>query len=330
MTLRIACAGASPCHGRAIRSALRSSVTKPGRRKKSEALKLSRAAQTSVQARLCAAAGTATTDKLPELEDAAARKREAQKHLSALRQQLAKASARSEDELRKSLVGLDAVAIESERERCRAGNYAAGSRSRPRRVSRRSRRGMRLKQSTHRIGQPRRAKAWSRQPHASGEPCGLGRDYGSRTRCCRRLSNRFRERAQAPMVAAASTYFSLMTGGRYVRLEADEEGEKPVLRAVQADGAKKGIEAMSDGTSDQLYLALRLAALDLRRASHPHMPLVLDDVLITSDDERAANILRALARFAEGGQVMIFTHHHHLIDVARAALDDQALAVHIL
>ena len=87
---------------------------------------------------------------------------------------------------------------------------------------------------------------------------------------------------------------------------------------------------MSDGTSDQLYLALRLAALDLRRVSHPHMPLVLDDVLITSDDERAANVVRALARFAEGGQVMIFTHHRHLIDVARAALGDQTLAVHIL
>jgi uncharacterized protein YhaN len=142
--------------------------------------------------------------------------------------------------------------------------------------------------------------------------------------------NRFRERAQAPMVAAASTYFSLMTGGRYVRLEADEEGEKPVLRAVQADGAKKGIEAMSDGTSDQLYLALRLAALDLRRVSHPHMPLVLDDVLITSDDERAANILRALSRFAEGGQVLLFTHHRHLIDVARGVLNDQTLAVHSL
>ena len=108
-----------------------------------------------------------------------------------------------------------------------------------------------------------------------------------------------------------------MTGGRYQRLVADEADDKPVLRAERADGVRIGVEAMSDGTADQLYLALRLAALDLRRASHPHMPLVLDDVLITSDDERAANVLRALARFAEGGQVMIFTHHRHLIDVAR-------------
>lgn len=87
---------------------------------------------------------------------------------------------------------------------------------------------------------------------------------------------------------------------------------------------------MSDGTADQLYLALRLAALDLRRASHPHMPLVLDDVLITSDDARAANFLRALARFAAGGQVLIFTHHRHLIDVARTTLGDRGLGVHSL
>jgi len=57
---------------------------------------------------------------------------------------------------------------------------------------------------------------------------------------------------------------------------------------------------------------------------------VLDDVLIASDDERAANVLRALARFAEGGQVMLFTHHSRLIDVARATSGEQALAVHSL
>ena len=34
------------------------------------------------------------------------------------------------------------------------------------------------------------------------------------------------------------------------------------------------------------------------------------------------NILRALARFAEGGQVMLLTHHSHLIDVARATLGE--------
>jgi uncharacterized protein YhaN len=60
------------------------------------------------------------------------------------------------------------------------------------------------------------------------------------------------------------------------------------------------------------------------------MPLVLDDTLITSDDARAANILRALARFAEGSQVMLFTHHRHLLDLARGTIGDHAFVAHHL
>lgn len=87
---------------------------------------------------------------------------------------------------------------------------------------------------------------------------------------------------------------------------------------------------MSEGTGDQLVLALRLAALELRCAAQPAMPLVLDDVLVTSDDDRAANSLRALAKFAEGTQVLIFTRHRHLLDVARATLDPELVAFHRL
>ncbi|MEQ8663290.1 MAG: hypothetical protein RLW62_20945, partial [Gammaproteobacteria bacterium] len=141
---------------------------------------------------------------------------------------------------------------------------------------------------------------------------------------------RYRERAQGPMLAAASAYFALITDARYARLVTDEAAGTPVLRALRADGTGIGLDAMSEGTADQLYLALRLAALELRRAAHPAMPLVLDDVLVTADDRRAARIFQALARFAAGGQVMLFTHHAHLVDVARAALADGALAVHRL
>ena len=57
------------------------------------------------------------------------------------------------------------------------------------------------------------------------------------------------------------------------------------------------------------------------------MPLVLDDVLITSDDNRAANILQALAKFAEDGQVMLFTHHRHLLELAGEVLDQGAVEI---
>jgi uncharacterized protein YhaN len=103
-----------------------------------------------------------------------------------------------------------------------------------------------------------------------------------------------------------------------------------VLKAVRSGGEPIGVEAMSEGTADQLYLALRLAALELRRQAQPPMPLILDDCLVTSDDARAANILTALARFAQGGQVLLFTHHRHLMDLAQARLGATGLWVHTL
>ena len=141
---------------------------------------------------------------------------------------------------------------------------------------------------------------------------------------------RFRDRSQAPMVTLASEYFSLVTSGRYQRLIVDDSAEQPVLQAERGDGCHIGMDAMSEGTADQLYLALRLAALELQRNADRQMPLILDDALITSDDERAANVFSALARFAEGGQVMLFTHHRHLIDIANRILPADVLATHSL
>ena len=280
-------------------------------------------------ARLCSAADVPTAELLPEREECATRKRQAQTHLSTLREQLAQASLRTEEELRQGLAGQDAVAIDSERSRSRLEiEQRETEQAAARQAEEQARRALEAIDISDRAAAARESmESTAARFRAAIRPW-------ARLRLAHALlkesMNRFRERAQAPMVAAASTYFSLITGGQYQRLVADDAQEKPVLRAEQADGVRKDVDAMSDGTADQLYLALRLAALDLRRASHPHMPLVLDDVLITSDDERTANILRALARFAEGGQVMIFTHHRHLVDLARAALGDQSLAVHSL
>ena len=79
------------------------------------------------------------------------------------------------------------------------------------------------------------------------------------------------------------------------------------------------ISVLSEGTADQLYLALRLAALELQRKPDRMMPLVLDDVFMTADDERAAHMFGALAKFAAASQVLVFTHHHHLLELAAGA-----------
>jgi exonuclease SbcC len=278
---------------------------------------------------LCSAAGVDSAEKLPDKEEAAGRKCQARKTLKGLGQQLAKASTRPIDELRERLAGQDSFAMDSERTEIRAEiSRLEGEQASARQAEEQARRALEAVDTSDKAAIAREAmeSATARYQAAILPWARLKLAHALLAEAL----NRFRERAQAPMVAAASTYFSLMTGGRYARLVTDDTGDKPVLLAETADGKRKGSEALSDGTADQLYLALRLAALDLRRESHPHMPLVLDDVLITSDDERAANVLRALGRFAEHGQVMLFTHHQHLMEVARAALGEQGLAIHRL
>lgn len=280
-------------------------------------------------ARLCSSAGVDSVERLPDREEAAARKHKARATLQAQRQRLASASTRSIDELRERLLGQDTTTMDGQRLETRAEiTRCKEEQASAREAEERARRTLEAIDTSDRAAMAREAmesaaarfrsaiRPWARLKLAHA--------------LLQEALNRFRERAQAPMVAAASTHFSLMTGGRYVRLVTDDTGSTPVLLAEEAGGKRKGVEALSDGTADQLYLALRLAALDLRRESHPQMPLVLDDVLITSDNDRAANILRALARFAEDSQVMLFTLHRHLIDVARAAVGEQGLAVHSL
>jgi uncharacterized protein YhaN len=291
--------------------------------------KAEKQAQSAVLTRLCEAAGVDALERLPDLEDSAARKRSARSKLASQRQQLALASTRSLDELRGRLVGQDAVALDAERERCRQEIARLEQQQRSaRQAEERARLALEAVDASDRAAAAREAMESAAARYRSAlRPWARLRLAHA---LLRDALNRFREKAQAPMVAAASTYFALISGGRYRRLVADEVHDRPVLQAERADGVRIGVEAMSDGTADQLYLALRLAALELRRASHPRMPLVLDDVLITSDDERAANILSALCRFAEDGQVMLFTHHRHLIEVARGALPEPSLLIHQL
>ncbi|MGE0112065.1 AAA family ATPase [Aquabacterium sp.] len=141
---------------------------------------------------------------------------------------------------------------------------------------------------------------------------------------------RHREKAQGPVVALAGRYFEMMTAGRFVRLVVDADGDKPMLLAQPAQGQPVGIAGLSEGTADQLYLALRLAALEVQRTPDRLMPLVLDDVLMTADDQRAACMLQALEAFSAGGQVLLFSHHQHLTDIARCVLGGDVLQVHSL
>ena len=84
---------------------------------------------------------------------------------------------------------------------------------------------------------------------------------------------------------------------------------------------------MSDGTCDQLYLALRLASLETWLEHHEPLPLIVDDILLNFDDERAVATLKVLSDLARQTQVLFFTHHAHLVKIAEENLSDENLHV---
>ena len=87
---------------------------------------------------------------------------------------------------------------------------------------------------------------------------------------------------------------------------------------------------MSEGTADQLYLALRIASLERHLERHAPIPFILDDILVNFDDARAAAALEVLAALSERTQVIYFTHHQHLVELAKAKVGEKTLFVHAL
>ena len=101
--------------------------------------------------------------------------------------------------------------------------------------------------------------------------------------------------------------------------------QAPVTPATEPErraggGLTTPVPGMSTGTADQLYLALRVASVTdyLDRASP--LPFVADDLFINFDDERAAAGFRVLGHLGTATQVLFFTHHEHLVAIARATL----------
>lgn len=142
--------------------------------------------------------------------------------------------------------------------------------------------------------------------------------------------DRFRERNQNPILLEASRSFAHMTGGGFTRLKLDSEDDQQILVGVRDTEELVKVEHMSDGTRDQLYLALRLAAIRDWNSRHEPIPLVLDDILVHFDDERSIATLEQLAAISDTTQVIFFTHHQHLADLAVKTLATDRVFVHRL
>ena len=135
---------------------------------------------------------------------------------------------------------------------------------------------------------------------------------------------RFERENQPAMLRDVGQLFSTLTRGRYVglRRKLDEQG---TLLLAEASGKSKEPSQLSTGTREQLYLAIRLAYARLYCRENEPLPLVMDDVLVNFDDERAEAALEMLIDLAQEIQVIFLTCHQSTIQRIQSRLPDMTV-----
>lgn len=138
----------------------------------------------------------------------------------------------------------------------------------------------------------------------------------------------YRKRHQGPLMERAGQIFRRLTREGFTGLDSGFDArDEPVLLAVRADGRQVGVEGLSEGTRDQLFLSLRIAVIEGHLASGRVLPFIADDLLIHFDDERAGAAFAVLAELSLKTQVLFFTHNQHMVDLARRVLPSGSLRV---
>ena len=119
------------------------------------------------------------------------------------------------------------------------------------------------------------------------------------------------QRRFAPKIASrAQELMGIFTGGRYDRLSLSDDFS--LRSGAEEEDVLHEALWRSDGTMDQLYLALRLAVSE---ELTPDAPLILDDALVRFDDERLKAAMNVLRAEAEQKQVILFSCHSREKDI---------------
>ena len=115
------------------------------------------------------------------------------------------------------------------------------------------------------------------------------------------LQNRF----SPELGRRAAEIFADMTGSPWSHILLDREFR--LSAEAGSDPTRRSVQLLSSGTADQLYLAVRLAICEMVLPAEQNAPLILDDALLTFDDERLHKTLDYLVRLGEQRQILLFS-----------------------
>ncbi len=130
----------------------------------------------------------------------------------------------------------------------------------------------------------------------------------------RQSIDEFARTHRIPVLERAGRLLERVTAGRYVELRPEDPAANRLdrLEVIPAAGGHPvPVKALSRGTSEQVFLSLRLA-LALEMSGGRPLPVVLDDVLVNADDQRLAGCVESIVRLGKEMQVFAFTCHERV------------------
>ena len=130
----------------------------------------------------------------------------------------------------------------------------------------------------------------------------LNNSYNIAKTCLEKAYEQVKENISPRFTENLCDIISKVSNGRYENVVfSDSEG----LRVELQNGSYIPASRLSTGTIDQMYISLRLSALN--EITNEAMPIILDEAFAYFDDERLANILRYLENNFKENQIIIFT-----------------------
>ena len=123
---------------------------------------------------------------------------------------------------------------------------------------------------------------------------------------------RYEKNRQPGVIRAAENLFAQITNGTYSHIIKQIDSEDILVEDAQHK--RKGVQEMSRGTLEQLYLAMRFGLIDEYESRSEPLPAVLDDVFVNFDDERDQKLIEVLNQFGQQRQVIVLTCHQRSLE----------------
>ena len=138
----------------------------------------------------------------------------------------------------------------------------------------------------------------------------------------------FEQERQPEVIRLASSIFTRITGQRWRGINASLEDSS--LAILPPQGEPISPENLSRGAREQAYLALRLAYIKNHALHAAPLPVIMDEVLVNFDPQRAERTARAFVELTGGGQgkahqLLYFTCQPHMAELLRKAEPQAAL-----